>query len=83
MTSFNHDLREEIRKTVIQTLTLLQERELQLPRITEINVYNIPVGVLSYQLYDSKRIERTQTLINLNNEKNPILFDEDVNILNG
>ena len=83
MADINHEVREKMRLVVVETIGVMQQLELQLPRITQMNVHNVPVGVLAFQLYGKNYLDRTQTLLDLNPEQPAMLFHEEVNILHG
>lgn len=72
---------DQIAKIVTAAMDVLRQQEFQLPNIGDLNVVQFPSSVLSYMLYDSD--ERTETLVDLNEELNPVLYDGDVNILIG
>lgn len=69
-----------INDVVIETLEYLGSLEIQLPKIETMDGTDWPVGPLAYQLY-GPNTDRTNTLININQDNNLMLFDGDVSVL--
>lgn len=69
-----------IDEIVTETLEYLGSLQVQLPRLETMNLNDWPVGALAYQLYgpDTKN---TQVLIDINQDKNLMLYNSEVNVL--
>lgn len=82
LTRINNDLGLEIGNVVAAAMEVLRELELQLPRIESQLLFTpTPASVLAYMLYEDEA--RVQTLIDLNMDQNPALFERRANILTG
>lgn len=65
---------------VTETLEYLSNLQVHLPRIQTMDLSDWPVGVLSYQLYGPEN-DLTQVLIDINQDKNLMLYDGEINVL--
>lgn len=72
-----HILIDEIATETIEYLSTL---EVQLPKIETMRVSDFPVGSLAYQLYGDDT-DKTQTLIDINVDRNLMLYDGDTDVL--
>lgn len=77
--ALSHDLGQSLTEVVSATLGVLANIELQLPRIEQIRVHDMPASVLAYLLYEDEA--RISTIADLNSGTNPILLDGSINIL--
>lgn len=71
-----------IDEIVTETLEYLNSLEVQLPKIEALPVNDYPVGPLAYQLY-GPNTDRLKTLININQDRNLLLYNGEVNTLRG
>lgn len=72
-----HVLIDEI---VTETIEYLSTLEVQLPKIETMRISDFPVGSLAYQLYGDDT-DKTQTLIDINIDRNLMLYDDDTDVL--
>lgn len=77
--SLSASIAKQIEDVVSSALDVLRRDELQLPKIETMKVTEFPSSVLAYMLYDTD--SRVDTLIDLNLDQNPLLFDGSVNVL--
>lgn len=82
--SEQHDRMYEIH---IATSDILDRASVRLPRLVEIDAIDTPASVLAYQLYEkdglnhADLIDKAQTIVNLNLNKNPSLLGADTKAL--
>lgn len=77
--SINADIRSQLTDLYTRTATILQNLEVTLPKIETFDVPAVPASVLSYWLYDTDA--DLDTLVGLNADQPPWLFDGDAQIL--
>lgn len=82
ITHLEPEVRAGVIALVTETLEYLKELEIQLPKIEQLAVHEWPVGPLAYQLYGDE-IDRTQVLVNINRDRNLMLFDGSTEVLRG
>lgn len=72
----------QIDEIVTETLEYLTSLEVQLPKIETLSVSEYPVIPLTYQLYGPNS-DRVQTLIDINQDHNLMLYDDEASVLRG
>lgn len=70
-----------VSRVVAESMAVLRKLELQLPRVDQVAVHDMPASVLAYMLYETDA--RAQTIIDLNPTQNPILLDRTAQVLIG
>lgn len=70
---------EEAGNAFHEALQYLEGLDLQLPRLQDIELSDVPSSVLAYQLYGST--ERQEALLDLNPTQSPVLFERRVTVL--
>lgn len=73
-------VKQLVDEIVTETLEYLSNLQVQLPRIQTMDLSDYPVGTLSYQLYGPEN-DLTQVLIDINQDRNLMLYDGEVNVL--
>lgn len=74
------EVKHQVDEIITETLEYLSSLEIQLPKIEVLAAHEFPVIPLAYQLYGPNS-NRVQTLIDINQDRNLMLYDGEVNIL--
>lgn len=69
------DIRQAVSNVVTETIAVLLSASVSLPNVVTMRAVAMPPSVLCYALYETD--ENQMTIIGLNPDQSPILFDGD------